>query len=62
MWMPPKPVGAKEGWFEWYEGWKMWIQQGAMNAWYGRGGLNVKVCMSPRVTVWEKEISWRTYS
>jgi hypothetical protein len=43
MWMPPRPVGLKETWGEWYEGWKLWIQQVGMNLWYGRGGLNVKV-------------------
>lgn len=45
MWMPPKAVDGKESWSEWYDGWKMWFQQGLMNAWYGRGGLNVKVCL-----------------
>jgi hypothetical protein len=45
MWMPPRPLGLKETWGEWYEGWKLWIQQVGMNLWYGnsRGGLNVKV-------------------
>lgn len=45
MWMPPKPTGAKESWDEWLEGWKLWAKQVGMNLWYGRGGLNVKVCL-----------------
>lgn len=44
MWMPPKPVEQRETWGEWSEGWKLWTQQVGMNMWYGRGGLNVKVC------------------
>lgn len=43
MWMPPRPAELKETWGEWWEGWKMWGSQVAMNLWYGRGGLNVKV-------------------
>ena len=49
MWMPPRPASQKESWGEWFEGWKLWGQQVCMNAWYGRGGLNVKVrvcCLS----------------
>lgn len=45
MWMPPKPTGTKESWDEWLEGWKLWAKQVGMNLWYGRGGLNVKVCL-----------------
>ncbi len=44
MWMPPRPVELKETWGEWWDGWKMWASQVGMNLWYGRGGLNVKVC------------------
>ena len=43
MWVPPRPVGTKESWGEWAEGWWLWINQVGMNMWYGRGGLNVKV-------------------
>jgi hypothetical protein len=43
--MPPRPVEMKETWGEWWEGWKLWSQQVEMNLWYGRGGLNVKVCI-----------------
>ncbi len=43
MWMPPREAGKKETWGEWIEDWKLWGNQVAMNAWYGRGGLNVKV-------------------
>ena len=43
--MPPKSVELGETWTEWYEGWKLWTQQVGMNLWYGRGGLNVKVCL-----------------
>lgn len=46
MWMPPSPQGHKETWKEWSESWKLWGGQVAMNLWYGRGGLNVKVCFS----------------
>ncbi len=44
MWMKPRPVELKETWGEWWDGWKLWSQQVGMNLWYGRGGLNVKVC------------------
>lgn len=44
MWMPPRPVEVKETWGEWFEGWRLWTEQVGMNVWYGRGGLNVKVC------------------
>jgi hypothetical protein len=43
MWMAPRPVELKETWYEWLEGWKLWMQQVRMNLYYGRGGLNVKV-------------------
>jgi hypothetical protein len=41
--MLPRPTELKETWGEWWGGWKLWFQQVGMNAWYGRGGLNVKV-------------------
>lgn len=44
MWMPPRASGLKETWEEWVEGWRLWLNQVRMNFWYGRGGLNVKVC------------------
>ncbi|KAH8672709.1 acyl-CoA N-acyltransferase [Tricladium varicosporioides] len=50
MWMPPRPVELKESWGEWWEGWRLWIQQVGMNMWYGRGGLNVK-----RYYIWKKK-------
>jgi hypothetical protein len=43
MWMRPRPAELKEAWGEWFEAWKLWIQQVGMNLYYGRGGLNVKV-------------------
>ncbi|CAG8976254.1 hypothetical protein HYALB_00009429 [Hymenoscyphus albidus] len=27
MWMPPRPIGSKETWGEWFEAWRLWIQQ-----------------------------------
>jgi hypothetical protein len=44
MWMPPRPAQLKETWGEWFGGWSLWSKQVAMNLFYGRGGLNVKVC------------------
>lgn len=46
MWMPPRPAQVKETWGEWLEGWSLWSKQVIMNLVYGRGGLNVKVCVS----------------
>ncbi len=43
MWMPPRPVGLRESWGEWWQDWYLWAQQVGMNVWYARGGLNVKV-------------------
>ncbi|PQE15601.1 hypothetical protein CJF30_00005996 [Rutstroemia sp. NJR-2017a BBW] len=43
MWLPPRPIGSKETWAEWFDSWTMWCQQVGMNLWYGRGGLNVKI-------------------
>jgi GNAT superfamily N-acetyltransferase len=42
MWMPPRPVVEKATWKEWLEGWRIWAEQVAMNAFHGRGGLNVQ--------------------
>lgn len=46
MWMPPRLKETQETWGEWFESWKLWIQQVGMNLYYGRGGLNVKVRLS----------------
>jgi hypothetical protein len=43
MWVPPKPLLEGEGWWEWYQGWVLWIQQLGTNLQYGRGGLRVDV-------------------
>jgi hypothetical protein len=43
MWVPPKPMDEGQTWFEWSQGWWLWMQQIAMNMWYGRGGLRVDV-------------------
>ena len=43
MWLRPQPAGQPQTWNDWLEGWRMWLSQVAMNLWYGRGGLNVKV-------------------
>ena len=51
MWMPPRNAELKESWGEWWEGWKLWTSQVAMNLWYGRGGLNVKVGVAPPAVV-----------
>ncbi|KAI9837311.1 MAG: hypothetical protein M1819_000385 [Sarea resinae] len=42
MWMPPRRLDAPVSWDEWMQGWWLWARQVGMNAWYGRGGLNVK--------------------
>ena len=44
MWMPPREAGKKETWKEWMWNWWLWGRQVGMNLWWGRGGLNVKVC------------------
>jgi hypothetical protein len=43
MWLRPQPLGQPQSWHDWIEDWRMWFNQGLMNLWYGRGGLNVKV-------------------
>lgn len=43
MWVPPKALTEGQSWWEWYQGWLLWIQQVRMNLWYGRGGLRVDV-------------------
>ncbi|SLM36431.1 gnat family protein [Lasallia pustulata] len=42
MWMPPRPASEQESWDEWIQAWWLWLRQVGMNAWWGRGGLNVK--------------------
>ncbi|MCJ1411257.1 hypothetical protein MMC19_005345 [Ptychographa xylographoides] len=49
MWMPPKSMGEGQSWDEWTQGWLLWSRQVGMNAWWGRGGLNVK-----RYYVWKQ--------
>lgn len=46
MWLPPQPADQPPTWSDWFEGWKLYFGQVRMNLWYGRGGLNVKVCCS----------------
>ncbi len=50
MWLPPRPLNKKLTWGEWawekLEEWRLWGNQVGMNLWYGRGGLNVKVCFT----------------
>jgi hypothetical protein len=43
MWVPPRPLEGNLTWFEWSQGWWLWIQQVHMNLWHGRGGLRVDV-------------------
>lgn len=43
MWLRPQPLGRPPSWYDWFEDWRMWFNQGIMNVRYGRGGLNVKV-------------------
>ncbi|KAF2010482.1 hypothetical protein BU24DRAFT_399865 [Aaosphaeria arxii CBS 175.79] len=49
MWLRPQPAGTPETWNDWYEGWKLYFSQVAMNLYYGRGGLNVK-----RYYIWKE--------
>lgn len=49
MWLRPQPSGQPQSWHDWIEDWRMWFNQGLMNLWYGRGGLNVK-----RYYIWKK--------
>ena len=44
MWMPPRKADKARSWDEWTQGWVLWGRQVKMNLWWGRGGLNVKVC------------------
>jgi len=41
-WLPPTNPTAPQTWHAWAGDWWLWLQQGLMNARYGRGGLNVK--------------------
>jgi hypothetical protein len=43
MWLRPQRADQSQSWGDWFEGWRLWFSQVGMNAWYGRGGLNVKV-------------------
>ncbi|KLU83561.1 hypothetical protein MAPG_02616 [Magnaporthiopsis poae ATCC 64411] len=42
MWLPPRAANQKQSWGEWFEEWRLYFNQVAMNLRYGRGGLNVK--------------------
>ncbi|KAI5459023.1 acyl-CoA N-acyltransferase [Mariannaea sp. PMI_226] len=42
MWLRPQPAGQPLTWNAWFEGWRLYFGQVAMNLYYGRGGLNVK--------------------
>lgn len=44
MWLRPQLADQPPTWSDWFEGWKLYFGQVRMNLWYGRGGLNVKVC------------------
>lgn len=44
MWLKPQPISQPPTWNDWFEGWWLYFSQVAMNLYYGRGGLNVKVC------------------
>lgn len=41
-WMRPQTADASQSWAAWAGDWYLWLAQGAMNLWYGRGGLNVQ--------------------
>lgn len=45
MWLRPRPASDPPTWNDWLEGWRLYVNQIGMNLWYGRGGLNVKVCL-----------------
>jgi len=42
MWQPPTPLSAPPTWDAYIQSWLLWLQQLGMNAYYGRGGLNVR--------------------
>jgi hypothetical protein len=46
MWLRPRRTdeGSSSTWNDWFESWRLYFNQVAINLWYGRGGLNVKVC------------------
>ncbi|RWA13869.1 hypothetical protein EKO27_g1250 [Xylaria grammica] len=47
-WLRPQRAGQPSTWHDWFESWRLWLNQVGMNLWYGRGGLNVK-----RYWVWK---------
>lgn len=50
MWLrPEKKTDQPATWHDWFEGWRLWLNQVGMNLWYGRGGLIVKVSQSVAV-------------
>jgi hypothetical protein len=42
-WLKPQPTGQPASWYDWLEGWRLWMNQVGMNLYFGRGGLIVKV-------------------
>ncbi|KAI9876726.1 MAG: hypothetical protein M1830_005862 [Pleopsidium flavum] len=42
MWLPPTPLSGPQTWDAYVQSWLLWFQQVGMNAYYGRGGLNVR--------------------
>lgn len=48
MWLKPRPAGQPATWHDWFEDWRLWLNQVGMNLRYGRGGLIVKVRQSLR--------------
>jgi hypothetical protein len=49
MWLRPRLPDSPPTWNDWLEDWRLWISQVGMNMFYGRGGLNVKVCALARL-------------
>jgi GNAT superfamily N-acetyltransferase len=48
-WLRPRDPTAPQTWSEWAGDWWLWLSQVRMNAFHGRGGLNVK-----RYYIWKK--------
>ncbi|KAJ1335382.1 [ribosomal protein S18]-alanine N-acetyltransferase [Microdochium nivale] len=49
MWLKPKAADQPATWRDWIEDWRLWLNQVALNTYYGRGGLNVK-----RYYIWKQ--------
>lgn len=54
-WLRPQQAGKPPTWSDWAEDWRLNFNQVAMNLWYGRGGLNVKVCRSISKELYSKD-------